>query len=167
VTLRSKSNDFIARFSSTAPTSPTTRPMPVFHRTIPKLAVRRRRLSRFRRRGSSSRVSSRTAADINPGARRAFQREHATRPHCRGRAFYHEKGPALRLLHGLPEKEIVIAPLAVGRGNFAGKIVKVELLGFTGKVDWTHDANGLTAQLPGQKPCEHAYVLKVTGLATA
>lgn len=68
---------------------------------------------------------------------------------------------------GWPEKEIVIAPLAAGSANVAGKIANVELLGYGGKVAWKHDDRGLVVQLPAQKPCEHAYVLKITGLATA
>ena len=76
--------------------------------------------------------------------------------------------PAGRYLTGTIQlKDRVIAPLAVGRANVAGKIANVELLGFASKIDWKHDANGLTARLPAQKPCEHAYVLKISGLATA
>jgi alpha-L-fucosidase len=81
--------------------------------------------------------------------------------------FTTKGGTLYAFFMGWPEKEIVIAPLATGSPNVAGKIAKVELLGFAGKIDWKHDANGLTAQLPTPKPCEHAYVLKITGLATA
>ena len=67
---------------------------------------------------------------------------------------------------GWPDKQIVIAPLAVGSPNVIGKIDNVELLGFPGKLVWTHDGKGLTVQLPAEKPCEHGYALKITGLAT-
>jgi alpha-L-fucosidase len=40
----------------------------------------------------------------------------------------------------------------------------VELLGFAGKLQWTQDEKGLTVQLPPEKPCDHAYALKITGL---
>jgi alpha-L-fucosidase len=39
----------------------------------------------------------------------------------------------------------------------------VELLGFKGKVKWTQDQNGLTVQMPQQKPSEHAIALKIIG----
>ncbi len=68
---------------------------------------------------------------------------------------------------GWPEKEIVIAPLSTDSKNVVGKIQTVELLGHTGKLQWTHDAKGLKAQLPAEKPCEYGYALKITGLATA
>ncbi len=68
---------------------------------------------------------------------------------------------------GWPEKEIVVAPLAASSPNVVGKIENVALLGYPGKLDWKHDATGLTVQLPAQKPCEHGYALKITGLATA
>ncbi|MEO7414967.1 MAG: alpha-L-fucosidase [Opitutaceae bacterium] len=68
---------------------------------------------------------------------------------------------------GWPEKEIVIAPLATGTAHVAGKIENVELLGHPGRLNWQHDSRGLIVQLPSQKPCEHAYVLKIAGLATS
>jgi alpha-L-fucosidase len=43
-----------------------------------------------------------------------------------------------------------------------GKIAGVSLLG-AGEVKWTHDADGLTVQLPPQKPCDYAVALKITG----
>ena len=68
---------------------------------------------------------------------------------------------------GWPEKEIVIAPLATSSPNVVGKAENVELLGHAGKLTWTHDAKGLTVQLPAEKPCDHGYVLKIAGLVTA
>jgi hypothetical protein len=40
-------------------------------------------------------------------------------------------------------------------------IGSVELLGSTGKVDWTQTAEALQATLPAGTSCEYAYVLKV------
>jgi alpha-L-fucosidase len=65
-------------------------------------------------------------------------------------------------LMGWPEKQAVIAPLALGGPQGAGKIRSVELLGFKGKLSWKQDQAGLTVQMPAQKPCEHAVTLKVT-----
>jgi alpha-L-fucosidase len=44
-----------------------------------------------------------------------------------------------------------------------GKIEHVELLGH-GKVDFTRDSEALKIHLPPQKPCEHAYALKLSGI---
>jgi alpha-L-fucosidase len=68
---------------------------------------------------------------------------------------------------GWPQKEIVITLLATGSPNVVGKVENVELLGHAGKLQWKHDGKGLTVQLPAKQPCEHAYALKITGLATA
>jgi hypothetical protein len=42
------------------------------------------------------------------------------------------------------------------------KIKHVELLGFNGEVKWSQDEEGLTADLPEQKPSDHAVALKIT-----
>jgi alpha-L-fucosidase len=53
---------------------------------------------------------------------------------------------------------VKIRALGSGSGNVEG----VELLGY-GKVEFNQDGEGLVVRLPGQKPCEHAYALKVLG----
>jgi alpha-L-fucosidase len=103
-------------------------------------------------------------AEIKPVPGQQFN-ENSRRDFTAEEVRFTTKGNALyAFFMGWPEKEIVIAPLATGSANVAGKIANVELLGFAGKIDWKHDANGLTVQLPAQKPCEHAYALKITGL---
>jgi alpha-L-fucosidase len=62
---------------------------------------------------------------------------------------------------GWPEKRAVIEPLGTRAG--AGKVRNVELLGFPGKLEWKQAENGLTVEMPGQKPSDHAIALKVTG----
>jgi alpha-L-fucosidase len=64
---------------------------------------------------------------------------------------------------GWPERQAVIAPLALAGAQSVGKITNVELLGHKGKLQWTQDAAALTVQLPLEKPCEHAVTFKVTG----
>lgn len=64
---------------------------------------------------------------------------------------------------GVPQQEAVIPPLALGGPHGVGKIRKVELLGFKGKIKFMQDSAALKVELPGQKPCEHALCLKVTG----
>ena len=61
------------------------------------------------------------------------------------------------------DRQAVIAPLALGGAQGAGKIANVELLGHKGKLQWTQDATALTVQLPLDKPCDHAVAFKVTG----
>ena len=44
---------------------------------------------------------------------------------------------------------------------YAGTIRKVALLGGPDNLHWSQDEHGLVVDLPSQKPCEHAYVLKI------
>jgi len=60
---------------------------------------------------------------------------------------------------------VTITSLASGSKDLpAGKIEKVELLGHAGNLDFTQDAQGLKVKFPTDKPCDYAYVLKITGL---
>lgn len=59
--------------------------------------------------------------------------------------------------------KIVIKPLATSSEQKIGSIENVELLGY-GKVNFIRDGEGLKVTLPSQKPCEHAYTLKIDGL---
>ncbi len=62
---------------------------------------------------------------------------------------------------GWPERpEVTIAPL----GSAAGKVGRVELLGFRGRLRWSQDAAGLKVQLPAEPPGAHAFALKLNGL---
>jgi alpha-L-fucosidase len=65
---------------------------------------------------------------------------------------------------GWPEKEAVIRPLAANGEHVKGKIARVQLLGFRGRLKWTQDAAGLRVELPPQKPCDYAFTLKIAGL---
>ncbi len=65
-----------------------------------------------------------------------------------------------------PQKEFVVAPLATTNANVVGKIENVSLLGYGGKLTWKHDERGLVVQLPPAPPCDHAFTLKIAGLAT-
>jgi alpha-L-fucosidase len=59
----------------------------------------------------------------------------------------------------------VITSLATGKA-IEGKIEKVEMLGVTRPLTFTQDEKGLTVKMPTPpiKPCDFAYVLKITGL---
>ena len=45
-----------------------------------------------------------------------------------------------------------------------GKITSVTMLGQTGNLKFTQDAEGLKVTLPPNKPCDYAYTLRITGL---
>jgi alpha-L-fucosidase len=62
-----------------------------------------------------------------------------------------------------PAEQAVITSLATGQAP-GGKIEKVELLGHKGELNFTRDADGLKVVFPTDKPCDVAYVLKITGL---
>jgi alpha-L-fucosidase len=64
---------------------------------------------------------------------------------------------------GWPEKQAVIKPLATTSHVAQIKVANVELLGFKGKLKWAQDQNGLTVEMPRQKPCDHAITLKIVG----
>ena len=64
---------------------------------------------------------------------------------------------------GWPEKQAVIKSLSTKSDTAPFKVGNVELLGFKGKVQWTQDENGLTIQMPQQKPSEHAIAFRVRG----
>ena len=63
---------------------------------------------------------------------------------------------------------LATSPAAAARfpdGNAPeGKIASVTMLGHTGNLKFTQDAEGLKVTLPADKPCDYAYTLKITGL---
>jgi len=62
---------------------------------------------------------------------------------------------------GWPGSECTIRSLATG-GRLAERIAGVSMLGSEGQLSWSRDENGLTVQMPAERPCDHAYVIKVT-----
>ena len=56
--------------------------------------------------------------------------------------------------------KFTVKALAKGSSNYPGEVGSVELLG-AGKVEFTRDDHGLTVTVP-TRPCEHAWVLKVS-----
>ncbi len=61
-----------------------------------------------------------------------------------------------------PGNEAVVTSLASDKTK--GTIEKVEMLGHDGALKFTQDAAGLKVEIPSEKPCDYAYVLKITGL---
>ena len=67
-----------------------------------------------------------------------------------------------------PGDTAILTSLAAGKaldGNVpAGKIASIAMLGHPGNLQFTQDAEGLKVKLPADRPCDYAYVLKITGL---
>jgi len=57
------------------------------------------------------------------------------------------------------DRQIIIRSLAVP----AGKITKVSLLGYRGKLSWEQTDAGLVVAMPEKKPCDHVFALKIAG----
>jgi alpha-L-fucosidase len=50
------------------------------------------------------------------------------------------------------------------RQETGGKVAKVELLGHSGSLKFTQDAEGLAVTMPTEQPCKDAFVLRISGL---
>jgi alpha-L-fucosidase len=75
------------------------------------------------------------------------------------------KGDALyAIAMAWPGEEAVITSLAKGKAP-AGQIRSVTLLGHKGALKFSQDDAGLKVKLPAEKPCEHAFALKISGLS--
>jgi alpha-L-fucosidase len=59
------------------------------------------------------------------------------------------------------EGQATILSLKAGSSLPAEQIRTVRLLGTPGELTWHQDERGLHVQLPAEKPCEHAYTLKI------
>lgn len=92
-------------------------------------------------------------ARFNEAGRRDFTAEEIR--------FTSKGGTLYAFVMGWPEKQAVIKPLATTSQLAPPKVRNVELLGFKGRVKWVQDENGLTVQMPEQKPCDHAIALKI------
>ena len=69
------------------------------------------------------------------------------------------------ILMDWPGEQAVITSLALGSRDLpAGKIKRVELLGHPGGLAFTQDSDGLKVKMPGTRPCDCAYALKISGL---
>lgn len=60
------------------------------------------------------------------------------------------------------DNRVTIKTLAKGSQHYPEQIGSISLLGSDAEIKWTRDAQGLTVELPSEKPSEFAYVLKVT-----
>jgi alpha-L-fucosidase len=101
-------------------------------------------------------------ASAPPSGRGARFNETGRRDFTADEVRFTTKGGTLyAFVMGWPEKQAVIKSLATDSSVAQVKVRNVELLGFKGKMQWTQDEKGLTVQMPGQKPCDHAIALKI------
>lgn len=62
-----------------------------------------------------------------------------------------------------PERgSVTIKSLATDSGLFQRDIEKVELLGYNEPLHWRHDRSGLIVDLPSRRPCEYAFVFRIS-----
>ncbi len=57
---------------------------------------------------------------------------------------------------------VTIRSLGTGTGLYVGDVSKVELLGCREPLEWMRDGNGLSVRLPAERPCAHAFSLRIT-----
>lgn len=97
-----------------------------------------------------------SATQFNESKRKTFSYED-TRFTTKGKTLF-------AFIMGWPDgKPVVIKPLASNSLQKIGRIENVELLG-VGKLEFKQDEEGLKLTMPAEKPCEHAYCLKISGI---
>jgi alpha-L-fucosidase len=57
--------------------------------------------------------------------------------------------------------KMLIKSLAENSANYPRRIRKVELLGSKAEIEWTRGAQGLEIQMPGDRPCKHAFSFRI------
>jgi alpha-L-fucosidase len=84
------------------------------------------------------------------------------RPYTGSDIRFVSKGDTLYVtLLDWPGQRAVIKSL--GTSTSAAKPTEVSLLGHKGPLKWKQTETGLEIQMPAEKPCEHAFVFKITG----
>lgn len=76
--------------------------------------------------------------------------------------FTSKPGILYAIVLGWPGRRATIRSLAAGGGIPADAIDRIEMLGVDGLLEWKQDHNGLHVTMPAGRPCDHAFVLKVT-----
>jgi alpha-L-fucosidase len=66
------------------------------------------------------------------------------------------------ILMAWPEREARIKALGKNSKNAPGRISNVSLLGSDARLKWRQDADALVVEMPGEKPGDIAYALKIT-----
>jgi alpha-L-fucosidase len=92
---------------------------------------------------------------FNEGKQRAYT--------ARDVRFTTKGGRLYAILLGWPEGGAATIRSLAKLPGVEGEVTGVRLLGHPGRLKWAHDETGLTVALPDAPPCEHAYVLRITG----
>lgn len=72
------------------------------------------------------------------------------------------KGDALyAICLGWPDGALVVRSLGARSSVGAERIAEVSLLGSPVPIAWVQDEEGLTIDVPGERPCDHAYSFKI------
>jgi alpha-L-fucosidase len=71
------------------------------------------------------------------------------------------------ILLAWPSGEAVVRSLSLDLRLYSGEVGGVELVGSSEKLTWSRDGDGLKVKMPAGKPCDHAFVLKITKKAAA
>jgi hypothetical protein len=61
-----------------------------------------------------------------------------------------------------PGEQLAIRSLGTALPLWDGAVHNVHLLGHAGQLEWSHGESGLTVRMPDRKPCDHAFVLKIS-----
>ena len=73
------------------------------------------------------------------------------------------KGDTLyAVLLAWPGEEAVVRSLSPELRLYAGEVADVTLLGSDEKLAWNRDDGGLRVRMPGRRPCDHAFTLRIT-----
>jgi alpha-L-fucosidase len=62
-----------------------------------------------------------------------------------------------------PGRQMVVRSLSLGAGNLEHQVASVRLLGHDGPLTWMQTAEALVIDLPAQRPCDHAFVVEISG----
>ena len=76
--------------------------------------------------------------------------------------FTCKEGALYAIALAWPGEEMTVQSLATASDLWPGQVKNVQLLGHAGALDWRRDEAGLTVRLPADRPCAHAYTLKIT-----
>lgn len=75
--------------------------------------------------------------------------------------FTRKNGSLYAMLLGWPEGDALIRSLGVGSSVPAERIERIRMLGSGKELEWTQSEDGLSVRPPSEKPCGHAYTMRV------
>ncbi len=61
-----------------------------------------------------------------------------------------------------PEENLVVQSLSTNLRLYPEEVESVHLLGSAQPLKWSREETGLTVKMPTEKPCDHAYTLRIT-----